>query len=137
MKNTSQTATAVLTPAVLTMVADGRVEPAELAQLGSLCALHPLFSEITPEMLMRMIRDIVLETADHGGPAVGKAAAARLSPGLRETAMCFAMRVALADGSLSESEQATVAGMASLLDLPPESFAKIFEVTAMMQRSAA
>jgi len=79
----------------------------------------------------------VNRTSHYGSSALASAAAENLSGPLRETAMCFAMRVALADGSLAESEKETVAGMASALKLAPDSFAKILEVTAMMQRSSA
>lgn len=129
-------AKAVLTPAVLTMVADGRIDPAELAQLGKVCSLTPIFADFSAEELMAMIGDILIECSDHGGPSLAQAAARSLSPALRETAMCFAMRVALADGGLAESEKETIAGMASLLLVAPESLAKIFDVTVMMQRPA-
>jgi tellurite resistance protein len=53
---------------------------------------------------------------------------------LRETALCFAMRIALADGKIEEGEKASLAQTAAHMEIPLERFQQIFDVVAIMQR---
>jgi len=58
----------------------------------------------------------------------------RISPARREPSCCFAMRGARADGVRDEGEKNALSGTASRRQLAPETFDKIVEVGAMMQR---
>ena len=130
-------ARAVLVPAVSTMVADGEVSQVELDQLSNVCGFSPIFFKYTQDEMLGMIREIIDEISQSNVPTVVKKATKDLSPPLRETALCFAMRIAVADGRLDENEKSVLAGTASVMGISQEKFGVIFEVVAMMQRPAA
>lgn len=62
-------------------------------------------------------------------------AVAALSPKLRETAICFAIRTALVDGVLEDGEKKMLITMGEALGLSDKTFFKIFDVMVMMQRA--
>ncbi|WP_176473940.1 tellurite resistance TerB family protein [Actibacterium ureilyticum] len=130
------TAKAVITPAVLAMVADGSVDDAELIQIQNMCAFSPIFLAIGADQTKKAIHEALDELKTKGAAAAIDASAQALSPKLRETALCFAIRVTLADGVLDEGEKTAIIGTAQRLDVPPEVFQKIFDVVVMMQRHA-
>jgi tellurite resistance protein len=129
-------ARAVLAPAVLTMAADGSVDKAELVQLNNVCGFSPIFGPLGPETVTRLVNEILNDLSKRGPHEVITEAAGKLSPALRETAFCFAMRIAMADGVLDDGEKAALSGTAARLELAPETFGKIVDVVAMMQRPA-
>lgn len=128
-------ARAVLTPAVSTMVGDGEVNQAETAQINNLIAFSPIFFEHGPATITAYIQHIIDQIAKNGHEATIKAAAAELPQPLRETAMCFAIRMALADGVIEDGEKASLAQTGHYMDIPPETFGKMLEVLAMLQRA--
>lgn len=130
-------ARAVLTPAVSTMVADGDVSEFETTQIANLCAFSPIYLPLGGERVQRMIGEIINEIGSKGHPETIKQAASRLSPPLRETALCFAMRVALADGHINENEKNSLSQTGYYMDIKEEVFERILSVVAMMQRPAA
>ena len=127
-------AKAVLTPAVSTMVADGSVDDAELAQLSNVCAFSPIFFNHDGESVSTLIKEIVEEIKEKNHDAVIGDAIAKLSPALRETALCFAMRLALADGRIDDGEKASLAQTAGHMQISVERFGQMFEVMAILQR---
>lgn len=127
-------ARAVLTPAVSTMVGDGEVNPAEHAQINNLIAFSPIFFEHGPATVTAYIQHILEQISKNGHEATIKAAAAELNQPLRETAMCFAIRMALADGVIEDGEKASLSQTGHFMEIPPETFGKMFEVLAMLQR---
>lgn len=129
-------ARAVLAPAVLTMAADGHIDETEIAQLTNLCMFSPIYEPVGPKVAGDLIKDILQDLGQRGAEPVIKEAAEALSPALCETAFCFAMRVAMADGVLDEGERDALSGTAALMQLDQDAFAKIVEVIAMMQRPA-
>ena len=130
-------ARAVLTPAVSTMVGDGEINEAENAQINNLIAFSPIFFNHGPAAITAYIQHILGQIAKNGHEATINAAAAELPQPLRETAMCFAIRMALADGVIEDGEKASLAQTGHHMDIPPETFGKMFEVLAMLQRAPA
>ncbi len=128
---------AVLTPAVVTIAADGNIDDAEIAQLNNLVSFSPIFQGLSSDDLDDMTNSIMDDLLHSGAGQVIEASIQDMSPELRETAFCFAMRVAMADGVLDESEKNVLAGTAQQMQLPKETFESIFQVVTMMQRSAA
>ena len=129
-------AKAVITPAVSTMVSDGSVSQVELSQLANLCSFSPIYFNYTQPEVERLIAEILQEIASYGHHAAIQRAGASLTPALSETALCFAMRIALADGIVEEGERNALALTAQTLGIHPDTFGKILEIVAMMQRPA-
>lgn len=129
-------AKAVITPAVSTMLADGSVSEIELSQLANLCSFSPIFFNHSQVEVENMIKHIIQEIATSGHPATIQRASTLLTPELGETALCFAMRIALADGVVDEGERNALALTGQVLGVPPQTFGKILEIVAMMQRPA-
>lgn len=128
------TARAVLTPAVSTMVADGSIDRSELTQLCNVCSFSPIFFQTSQKELEAMVGAVIDEIRRSGHDATIAAAARGLSPALRETALCFAMRIAFADGRVEEGERNSLARTATHMEIAMPTFEKIIEVVAMMQR---
>lgn len=129
-------ARAVLAPAVLTMAADGRIDDSETMQITNLCMFSPIFAPLGGKVVADLIKSILQDLGKRGADAVITECGQTLSPALRETAFCYAMRVAMADGVLDEAEKTVLGGTASRLMLDEATFGKIVDVVAMMQRPA-
>lgn len=127
-------ARAVLTPAVSTMVGDGEVNEAENAQLNNLLSFSPIFRDHGPAAISAMVQYILESIQKIGHEATIQQAAQELSPEMRRTALCFAMRIALADGRIEDGERASLSQTGHHLGIPPEEFGQIFEVMLMLQR---
>ena len=133
-QSTTQIARAVLTPAVSTMISDGDISDWELVQLSNVCSFSPIFFEIDGDAMHGMVRAIIDEIRLQGHAETIKRAAVSLSPNLRETALCFALRVALADGRIDEGEKNSISQTGYFMDIEPAVFDQILAVVAMMQR---
>ncbi|MEO0939821.1 MAG: tellurite resistance TerB family protein [Pseudomonadota bacterium] len=129
-------ARAVLAPAVLTMAADGSIDQSETTQLANMCMFSPIFAPLGGDGVSKLIADILTDLQKRGADAVITEAVQTLSPALRETSFCFAMRVAMADGVMDEGEKNALSGTASRMELPQEVFQQIITVVGMMQRPA-
>jgi len=130
-------ARAVLTPAISTMIADGEVSEFETTQIANLCAFSPIYLPLGGERVHNMIHEIINEIGSKGHPETIKQAAGSLSPALRETALCFALRVALADGHINENEKNSLVQTGHFMEIGQDVFERILSVVAMMQRPAA
>lgn len=130
------TARAVIVPAVCTMIADGEVEDSEIAQLDNVCAFSPIFAGLEAEEMTEMVRGIMDDIARDGRQAVLEQAAADLTPELCETALCFAARIALADGLMEPGEKAALLKTGQTMRIETATFQKVLDVVIMMQRSA-
>ncbi len=129
-------AQSVLTPAVSTMIADGSVSEFELVQISNLCAFSPIFLPLGADRIHAMVKVIIDEIGSNGHAETIQRAAGALSPKLRETALCFAMRIALADGHVDEKEMNSLAQTGHFMEIEPSAFDKILSVVVMMQRPA-
>ncbi|SFT62207.1 tellurite resistance TerB family protein [Sedimentitalea nanhaiensis] len=132
----SEVARSVLSMPFLIAAADGRMDDTELHQILNISTYSPIFLSIGVERTLILARDIVRQLRAEGGQKVFERAAASLSPELRETALCFAIRIALADGRLDPGEQEMLIAMAKRLEIAEARCIQIFEVIAMMQRPA-
>ncbi|MEM9144718.1 MAG: tellurite resistance TerB family protein [Pseudomonadota bacterium] len=129
-------ARAVLVPAICTMVADGEVEDEELAQLDNVCAFSPIFAGFEADQMTAMVQGVIAAVRADGRAAVLEEAAGVLPPALRETAFCYAARIALADGQIEPAEKAALLKTGQLMRLETATFQKILDVVTMMQRPA-
>ena len=127
-------AKAVATPAVSTMIADDELSAPELRQFGNLCAFSPIFAGFDEAARSRIVSEIIVDLKRHGAAKAIKAAAEALSPALRETAFCFAARIALADGRLAGEEKTAIEQIAALMAVDDGVVEKILAVIAMLQR---
>ncbi|MEM6676610.1 MAG: tellurite resistance TerB family protein [Pseudomonadota bacterium] len=127
---------AIMAPAVSAMLADGVPAAEEISQLSNLCLFSPIFAHLAPERLAEMVREIQSEIVDRGGRTVLEEAAATLPPALRETAFCFAVRIAMADGTIPANEEKALEVIAGILGLSGVTATTIYTVIAMLQRPA-
>lgn len=132
-----QIARAVLVPTVAAMMADGTAADDEVAQLKLLCATSPIFRPLPVSVTTDLVFDVMQEIRRDGpADAIGRAAQA-LTPPLRETALAFTLRIALADGTLADDEKEALLHVAERLSIADEVFARILEVVRIMQRGPA
>jgi len=130
-----ETARAVTAMQLLVAAADGEISTPETTQITNMCTFSPVFHAVGPDRTMDLAGDVVKELKAKGATEVFARSAAALSPKLRETAICFAIRTALADGVLEETEKKMLNTMGESLGLAEETFFKIFDVMVMMQRA--
>ncbi|MBN2629115.1 MAG: tellurite resistance TerB family protein [Rhodobacteraceae bacterium] len=129
-------ARAVLTVALLTAAADGKIEEIEFHQIVNMCTYSPIFHAVGPKRTMELAQEVLADLRKTGAEACFASAKAVMTARLAETAMCFAVRTALADGSVDQSEIQTLSAMGERLGLPFATFEKIFDIMVMMQRPA-
>ncbi|MEL6264320.1 MAG: tellurite resistance TerB family protein [Pseudomonadota bacterium] len=128
-----EAAKAVLVPAVHTLVIDGALADAEIAQLENLCAASPIFAPYDGADLRAMFGEIASEMGEDPAAQLEDVSRALALP-LRETAFAFAARVALADGSVGEAEQSMLDDLARALGIAPATVNTIFDVVEILQR---
>ena len=124
----------LITMPILTAAADGSIDEAEKLQILNMVAFSPVFGVVGVEATGKLIEEVLTGLKTKGAQAVFEDAIEPLSPALRETALCFAIRAALADGVLENSEKDMLVALGQRMGLPPESFMKIFDVMCMLQR---
>lgn len=124
---------ALLTPAVATILADGRVEDAELDQLKSLCAFSPIYRDTDGAALEALAEAAHAAIEREGVEGAIAAAAESLSPALRRTALCFAARIAATDGAVDAAEEDVLDRTVRLFAIDAATFDKVCEVVTMMQ----
>ncbi len=130
-------ARAVLTMPLLVAAADGKIDPSELDQILNMCTFSPIFHVIGAERMLSLAKEIIADHRSNGADATFAKVRASMTPKLAETAMCFAIRTSMADGNVSDAEFKMLAELAARVNLPAETFHKIFEVMVMLQRRAA
>jgi tellurite resistance protein len=128
------TARAIIAMPLLVAAADGKIDEAELIQIVNMCAFNPLFHAIGAERTRALIQENLATLRAKGAEHLFASVVDSLSPRLRETALCFAIRTALADGQLEDSEFEMLKAMGMRMGVPAEAFGKMFEVMAMLQR---
>lgn len=126
---------ALLIPAVIAITADGEIGDAEVAHLRSLIAFNPTFAGLSEKALDGMTNSILDDLLMDGRESVIAACVQALPERLHETALCFAVFVAMADGVLAEKEQDSLAEIATALKQSPDTIARISHVTHAMQRT--
>jgi tellurite resistance protein len=125
-------ARAVLTPAVVVACADGKLERSETDQIVSMCSFNPIFQRIGAQRTGELIQELMRST-DY--VTLLKEAVAALDQPLRETAICFAIRVAIADGHLDDMEHKTLVAFAQQFGIGPDDYNRMLDVLVMLQRA--
>ena len=129
-------ARSVLALPLLIAASDGKIDDSEMHQILNMCAYSPIFHAVGAQRTLELAKAILTDLRSKGAEQVFAAATASLPPALRETALCFAIRTALADGSLSNEEKQMLVVMGERLGVTEATFVKIFEVMMMLQRRA-
>ncbi|MEM7566625.1 MAG: tellurite resistance TerB family protein [Pseudomonadota bacterium] len=124
----------VLTAAVSTMIADGDIDRLEHGLLYDLVPFSPLFTGIDRREIAAIEREIVDRIEAVGHKAAIEEAAAALSPALRETALCFAMRVAFVDGNADPGEIRSLETMAGAMEIDTALFDGFARTVIALQR---
>lgn len=130
-----ETARAVLAMPIMVAASDGEISLPETEQIGNMCMFSPVFHAVGGKRTSELGVEIVKDIKANGMTQVFQRSTAALSPKLRETAMCFAIRTALADGVLEDNEKKILIAMGNSMGIAEETFSKIFDVMVMMQRA--
>lgn len=120
------------------MLVSSRTDKTDDSSLKSAIGLFefsPIFRPLGPETVHRFLEEHVNDARTRDADDMVQESIDALSPELRETALCFAFRVALADGHIEESEEQMLELIGERMDIPREPFMKIYEVMSIMQRS--
>lgn len=128
--------TALMIPIVGAMLADGIVEEEELFQIDAVCAYSPVFERNTSYENELLILRTTRLIEDHGLTKMCRQAAELLSPALRETAFCYAVKVIFADGRYGEVEQAVIREVREALEIDADRAATIIDVISVMRHAA-
>lgn len=132
--NHEATARAVMTPAVFVMTVDGSIDKSEIVQLGNVCSFSPIFAPVSGERLVQMIEEIINDISARSPNVVIREAIGAMSPGLRETSLAMAMRIALADGRLDEAEKNTLVLLSQDMGISQQATEVMFHVVGILQR---
>lgn len=125
----------VLMPSVMTMISDGSVDDGELAQLANLCSFSPIFSGQSGETTMEMIKSLAQEIITGDLQALLDQAKNNMTMEMRETAVLFAMRIAMADGRIDDGERKALLVLGQHFEIPENKFMVMFEVIGILQRA--
>ena len=136
-KQNDEVARGVLAMPFLVAASDGSVEKCEIDQILNMCSYSPIFHAIGAERTIELSKEIAEQLHKEGATKVFARSANALPMEQRETALCFAIRAALADGYFDQREKDMLMTMGEQMGIAPEKFVQIFEVMAMMQRPAA
>lgn len=120
---------------MLAMIADSVVEDSELQELGNLCALNPTFKGINDSALEELLNECHERSNQIGREALLKEAAEALSPTLRKTALCFAIRLVMADGRVDDLERKMLRQIAVQLEIADQTYDQIFDAYALLQHA--
>lgn len=125
--------TAVMTPIVAAMLADGRVDEAEVLHVETICATSPIFERNSAAQNERLILHVTRMVEDRGPEAMCRLAAGTLSPPLRETAFIYALRVIFSDNNVGDLEREVVGNLANWLEVPEPRAAMMIDIASVMQ----
>ncbi|MEM7489321.1 MAG: TerB family tellurite resistance protein [Pseudomonadota bacterium] len=130
------TAKAVLVPSILAMCAGDGIGDAEVQRLIDTMAFSAVFHPVGAELAPKLIDELRDELTRPGSLERFMALMDPLSPALRETSICMAIRMAAAEGHLSGMEHRVLLTLSSRLGIPPEQYRKMIEVVGILQRAA-
>ena len=128
------TARALIALPLMVAAAGGRVEEADLERILGLCAFNPLFRDLGPKVTEEVAGACLTVMHDLGSEELFTEVLDHLTPETAETAMCFAVGAALADGPPSPAAKTLLRTMGQRLGLPEPQFVRIFEVMAAFTR---
>lgn len=135
--NSAETAArGVLSISLLAAAADGQIDEAEMLQIMNMCAFSPIFHAVGAKRTHEIAGEVLKDLRSKGANPLFESAKSMLSQPLRETALCFAIRAALADGYLDPGEKNALAAIAERLEVSADDFVQMFAVLAKLQRPA-
>ncbi len=124
---------AVMIILIKTMAADGEIEPEEISQLNAICCRSPLFSQNTKEEDDHLI-DFAIRMLQQEKENALTLAAAQLTPELQETAFALSTDIVLADGVVTDEEEAFIEQLGSDLQVGSEAVKAIVYTTIARNR---
>jgi len=126
---------AIMVPLVAAMLADGRVEPEEIAEIDAICAVSPIFERNSKFENEYLIANAAILIEKHGVEDACRRAKKVLSQDLCETAFVHAVRVIFSDGIVEDLENRIIEDMTRWLEIEPSRASMMIEVVSVMQRS--
>ena len=126
----------LIAPAILVMAADGRVETSEERQLANAVAFNGAFLRIGPEASIDVVHDVAARAAEPDGADALLALTEALPQRLRETAICIALRISIADGRFEDAEHSALVGYAMRLGVTPGDYNRMADVLSILHRSS-
>ncbi len=130
-------AIAVLAVILMTLAPEGRVDDRRLADALLAVAAAPALSGLSVRGLARTARDLQSELADRGPLRMIRAVTPHIQGRAAETALCLAVRAALAGGGLDGTGRAMLDRAAEAMRVPAARLAMIVEVMGLAERPAA
>ncbi|WP_298747678.1 tellurite resistance TerB family protein [uncultured Brevundimonas sp.] len=122
-----------MTLIVAAMLADGRVEEEEVLQIEAICATSPIFDRNSSSENERLITQTTRMIEDQGIEKSCRAAAAILSPALRETAFVYAAKMIFSDGYVGKAERDVIDSLIQWLEIQPDRARTLVDVVSVMQ----
>jgi uncharacterized tellurite resistance protein B-like protein len=128
--------TAVMVPIVAAMLADGTIEDDEINQIRSICSWSPIYARNTRDQGTEIILRAIKHTKGDAAESMCRQVAELLSPGLRETAFIFAVRMVFSDGHVGQSEEKLIENLVVWLELDGARARSFVETVSVMQHTA-
>lgn len=135
LSNTRSTETITLGPAesfaaiaLIAVAADGYVTESESQAITTIFSRMQLFRSYPGDVMRKMIDRLLGILRKDGAKALFDAAIETLPHELRETAFAITTDIALADGEVSEEEEALLNDLYNALDISEETALKIIDV---------
>lgn len=130
-------ARAVLALPLTALAPDGRLAPGALDRVVDLCTAAPVLAATGAGALRAMALAILRETAARGAGQVLARLTPVLTPPLAETALCLAVRAAMAgQGRLSARDRQVLGALARNVGLDPSEIDAMVPVLAVLDRPA-
>jgi tellurite resistance protein len=126
----------LIAPSVLVMASDGAIGSAERRELIGSLRFNGALGRFGTEAVVSLAEDMLVEMRMRFGVQTLSVLTEALDPPLRRTAVCMALRIAMADGTLKDSEHTMLVDLAMSLDIPPDEYNKMVDVMAILQRPA-
>jgi hypothetical protein len=131
-------ARAVLALPLTALAPEGRMAAAALDRVIALCAAAPVLAGCGQGALRAYALAILRETAARGAGAVLARVTPALTPPLAETALCLALRAALAgQDRLAARDRQVLGALARHLGLDPAMLDRMTPVLAVLDRPAS
>lgn len=130
-------ARAMLTMPLLAVAADGRIDGALLSHVLGLCGENPILRRLGTPVLAQLGKAIMEDMVERGAQVLFFEAVETLPQSLRETALCFAIRLCCDDGHLDPEEHDALSAMAESMDIDAARFCILADVMMTLQRGDA
>jgi tellurite resistance protein len=124
----------VLTTAISVMLADGDEADVEADLILRLGAVSPILAGMEEADFRTIVREVKNEIMEHGHDGAIARSANAISAPLRETALCFAMLVTLADGEIDDGEVTSLTDLAGTLGISDAEFDHFFKAMLALKR---